>query len=325
MALVDDPHDVAEGHAQDDSPPTKPVIRRPEPRWDTWSVTLYEGLAQLLEDGAARVDTWTGHDLWTFEPGSPAAVEVANTEVRRDGSPWGDRPVRTAYQLGQMATKFTVEMARCMAPLVLEARPAPGIEALTRTSLEAASVVWWLFELGLTARQRVCRMQLLRRNSAKELEAAIAAVGGDPSVGTQETVAAVEAYGNELRLQPFGQKGNELEGQVRPTYTARVRRFTDDVGYQGSYNLYSGVAHAELAGLWRLLRQTGTRPDGTPIYHAGPDPRATHSAVQGALKAMMGSMERIVFLFGWTAPGRSEDVGAWIDHNNEELARLKEW
>jgi hypothetical protein len=288
-------------------------------------VALYEGLGQLLEDGAVRVDAWTGHDLWTFEPGSPAAGEVANTEVRRDSSPWGDRPVRTAYQLGQMATKFTVEMARCMAPLVRGARPAPKIEALTRTSLEAASVVWWLFELGLTARQRVCRMQLLRRNSAKGLGDAIAAVGGDPSVGTQETVAAVEAYGDELGLQPFGQKGNELEGEVRLGYTARVKRFTDDVGYQGSYNLYSGVAHAELTGLWRLIRQTGTLPDGTPICHAGPDPRATHSAVQGALKAMMSSMERIVFLFGWTAPGRSEEVGAWIDHNNEELARLTEW
>ena len=102
-------------------------------------------------------------------------------------------------------------------------------------------------------------------------------------------------------------------------------RPTEDVGYQGSYNLYSGVAHAELPGLGRLMEQTGTLRDGTPVYDAGPDPRATHSAAQGALKAMMGSMERIVFLFGWTAPGRSEDVGAWIDHVNDELARLKEW
>lgn len=286
---------------------------------------LYEGLGQLLEDAAARVDVWTGHDLWTFEPGSPAAIEVANAEVRRDGNPWGARPVRTVYQLGQMATKFTVEMARCLAPLVRSARPAPGIEALTRTSLEAASVVWWLFELGLTARQRVCRMQLLRRNSAKELEAAITAVGGDPSAGTWETVATVEAYGDEFGLQPFRQKGKELEGEVRPTYTARVKRFTDDVGYQGSYNLYSGVAHAELAGLWRLITQTGTLSDGTAIYHAGSDPRATHSAVQGALEAMMGSMQSIVLLFGWTVPGRSEEVGAWIQHVNDELARLQEW
>jgi len=100
-----------------------------------------------------------------------------------------------------------------------------------------------------------------------------------------------------------------------------VKRFTDAVGYQGSYNLYSGVAHAEPAGLWRLFRQTGTLPaDGAPVYDAGPDPRATFSSVDGALKAMMGCMTRIVFLFGWTAPGRSEEAAAWIDHNNDELA-----
>lgn len=286
---------------------------------------MYEGLGQLLEDAATRVNAWTGHDQWTFEPGSPAAIEVASAEVMLDGSPWGDRPVRTAYQLGQMATKFTVEMARCIAPLVRSARPAPGVEALTRTSLEAASVVWWLFELGLTARQRVCRMQLLRRNSAKELEVAIAAIGGDTSIGTGEAVAAVEAYGHELGLQPFDQNGNMLEGEVRPRYTARVKRFTDDVGYNGAYNIYSGVAHAELAGLWRLFRPINTLSDGTPIYDALPNPRATHSAVQGALKAMMGCMTRIVWLFGWTALGQSEEVGAWIDHNNHELAHLKEW
>ncbi|MDA8039458.1 MAG: hypothetical protein M0Z69_09915 [Actinomycetota bacterium] len=128
-----------------------------------------------------------------------------------------------------------------------------------------------------------------------------------------------------MGLQPFGQNGNELEGEVRPRYTARVKRFTDDVGYQGAYNIYSGVARAELAGLWRLIPDTGTLSDGTPVYAAGPNPRATFSAVDGALKAMMGSMERIVFLFGWTAPGRSEEVGSWIDHVNDELARLKEW
>jgi len=151
-------------------------------------------------------------------------------------------------------------------------------------------------------------------------------VGGDPSVGTRETVSAVEAYSDELGLQPFAQQGKGLEGEVRMGYTARVKHFTDDVGYRGAYNLYSGVAQAELAGLWRLFRQTGALPqDGTPIYDARPDPSAVFSAVDGAGKAMMGSMERIVFLLGWTAPGRSEEVGVWIDHNNEELARLKEW
>jgi hypothetical protein len=281
-------------------------------------------LADLLEETANRVDVWTGHDLWTFEPGSPASVEVANTETRQDGTPWGDRPVRTAYQLAQMATKYTVEMSRCIVPLVRAARPAPGIEALTRTSLEGASVVWWLLEEGLTARRRVCRVQLLRRNSAKELEKSITAVGANPSVAGQETVAAIEAECLQLGLAAFGQGGDELEGDIRLRYTKRVEKFTDDVGYQGAYNIYSGVAHAELAGLWRLFQQTeSVLADHSPIYGSKADPRATFSAVDGALKSMMGPMERIVLLFGWQAPGRSEDVGAMIDHVNNEMARLR--
>jgi hypothetical protein len=287
-------------------------------------MTLYEGLGTLLEEAAAQVDTWIGDGLWTFEPRSPAAIEVANTEVRTDGTPWGDRPVRSAYQLGQMAAKFTVEMAGCIATLVRAGRAAPGIEALTRTSLESASVVWWLFEPDINARQRVCRMQLLRRNSGKELEKATKAVGGDLSINAHESIPAVEAYGKALGLQPFAKNGDELEGETRLGYTARVKSFIDEVGYQGAYNIYSGVAHAELTGLWRLLKQTDTQPDTqAPIYHVGPDPVATFSAVYGALKAMQGSMWRISQLFGWTVPGRAQEVEAWIGHIDDEMARLE--
>lgn len=283
---------------------------------------MYDELADLLEDAAGRVDVWTGHEQWTIEQVSPAATEVANTETRKDGTPWGGRPVRTVYQYALMATKYTVEMARCIAPLVRSERPAPGIEALTRTSLEAASVCWWLLEENLTARQRVCRMQLLRRNSARELAASIAAVGASPTVAGQETVAGIEADCDALGLAPFGQNGNELEGEVRLGYTARVKKFTDDLGYQGAYNIYSGVAHAELAGLWRLFEQTASIPaDRSPVYDARPNPEATRAAVDGALKAMMGCMERIVLHFGWTVD-RSEEVGAFIDHINEVLGRV---
>ena len=103
-------------------------------------------LQALVDEVANRVDRWTGHTAWTFEPGSPASAEVANTEVRADGTPWGDRPVRTAYQCAQMATKLAVELSRCTALLIGARRPAPGIEAETRASLEAGSAAWWLLE-----------------------------------------------------------------------------------------------------------------------------------------------------------------------------------
>jgi hypothetical protein len=84
-----------------------------------------------------------------------------------------------------------VELSRCAALLIGAGRPAPGIEAVTRAALEAGSVAWWLLEDGLTARPRVCRMQLLRRNSARELTRSIQEVGENPAVvGTEQLSAS---------------------------------------------------------------------------------------------------------------------------------------
>ena len=155
----------------------------------------------------------------------------------------------------QMETKLTVELSRCAALLFGAERPAPGIEAVTRASLEAGSVV--AAGRGLTARQPVCRMQVLRRNSAREYARSIKEVGGDPGVAGKETVAGIEAECHDLGLAGFTQKGNELEGQTRLGYTARVKVLTDELGYQGGYSIYSGVAHGGLAGVWRLFGETG--------------------------------------------------------------------
>jgi len=114
-------------------------------------------LGGLVADIANRVDRWTAHAAWTIQPGSPASAEIASTEMKADGTPWGDRPVSTAYAYAQMATKLAIEYARCAALLIGTDRPAPGIETETRSTLEAGSVAWWLLDPGLTARQRVCR------------------------------------------------------------------------------------------------------------------------------------------------------------------------
>jgi hypothetical protein len=171
-------------------------------------MTFEDDLASLLAHVAEQVHQWTGHDAWIFEPGSPASIEVANTEVRLDGSPWGDRPVRTVYQCVQMATKYTVEMARCVSAVLTPNRPSPGLEVLTRSSLEASSVACWILESGLTARQRVCRLQLLRMNSAREMERAIAAVPG-ASLGDagSETRPNIESYCHALGLSFASLKG----------------------------------------------------------------------------------------------------------------------
>jgi hypothetical protein len=214
-------------------------------------------------------------------------------------------------------------MARCAAVLLNPTRPPVGIEVLTRSSLEAASVAWWLLEAGITARQRVCRLQLLRRNNARELERDIAEIGASPTIAV-DTVLSVEHDCHSLGLAPFERNGDKLESELRLRYTDRVKSLIDEWGYQGGYNIYSGVAHAELSGLWRLFQHVASMVhDHEPVHNIGPNREATHAAVRGLLLSMVAPMHQIVLHFGWKAPGKSEEVGAMIDHVNDVMARLK--
>src|ERR1700729_87924 len=69
-------------------------------------VAFSDELEVLVGEIAARVQRWTSQGGWVFSPGSAAAAEVANTEVRLDGSPWGERPVRTVYAYAQMEPRW---------------------------------------------------------------------------------------------------------------------------------------------------------------------------------------------------------------------------
>jgi hypothetical protein len=166
-------------------------------------------------------------------------------------------------------------------------------------------------------------MQLLRRNSARELAKSIKEIGEDPAVAGKETVAGIETECRALGLARFTQGGDKLEDQIRPGYTARVKALTDELGNQGAYSIYSGVAHAELAGIWRLFGETGmTLADRQSVQSPVAKPEASFAAADSMLKAIIGPVERISALFGWTVPGRGEDISATIDHIANEMQRL---
>lgn len=124
-------------------------------------------------------------------------------------------------------------------------------------------------------------------------------------------------------LDAFTQGGDKLEDQVRLGYTARVKALTDELGNHGAYSIYSGVAHAELAGIWRLFGETGmTLADRQPVYSPVAKPEASFAATDSMLKAIIGPVERIGALFGWIVPGRGEEISATIDYIAGEMQRL---
>ena len=229
-------------------------------------VTKEQELQQLILAVAGEVDVWTDQASWTPEPGSEAAHECANNEQRVDGTAWGEGPVRTVFARAQMAMKATIEHARAMATLIDPNRPALTQEALTRAALESSSVGWWLLEPGLGARRRVARMQLLRRNSAREYERTLDAISEDVTTAGGETIQVVEDYSVGLGLAAFTDKGKECEGEKRRSYTERAKLLTNQFGLEGAYEIYSSVAHGELAGLWRLFPNSMTASSGGAIW-----------------------------------------------------------
>lgn len=79
-----------------------------------------------------------------------------------------------------------------------------------------------------------------------------------------------------------------------------------------------------MAEVWRLFGETGaTFPTRRPIYGPAANPEASFAAADGALKSMMGPMERITLLFGWTVPGRGDEISATTDYMNSEMKRLR--
>ena len=149
-------------------------------------------------------------------------------------------------------------------------------------------------------------------------------MGEDPAVAGNETVAGIEAECHALGLASFTHGGDKLEDQERLRYTKRAQAFTDELGNKGAYSIYSAPAHAELAGIWRLFGRTGaTLPNRRPVHSPVANQEAAFAAADSALKAMMGPTERIALLFGWTVPGRAEEISATIEYMNSEMSRLR--
>ena len=287
---------------------------------------MTDELANLLASTADKVERWASLEVWTPESGSPGDSELRNAESGPAGV-WGERPVRSTFAHSQMAVNAVVQHARAVATLIDPPRTSLALDVLARGALEASAIAWWLLEPKLGARRRVCRMQLLRVNSARELAKAIAEAGADPALIGGETVADVQKYSADLGIGAFadvGSVGNaQCEGEVRPGYTKRVKDLTDDWGFDGAYSIYSGMAHAELYGFWRMYKPIASDLASKQTIHSiGPDDTATFAAANATLLALIAPMERAQMIFGWPAPGTSEEIGATIDSVNEALARL---
>lgn len=132
-----------------------------------------------------------GDPAWQSE----AACEITNSEVRADGSPWGETPVRTAYAASTafLFAGLDALMALRDSVNVSSTSYVPGV--LSRAAMEAGSQAFWLLEPGISARHRVIRSVLVRAGSAANLKETVEAVDPKASISDYgEDPAMVEAY-----------------------------------------------------------------------------------------------------------------------------------
>ena len=71
-------------------------------------------------------------------PGSEAAAEIANTEVRRAGDPWGEDPPRTAYAAANLMMTGVLDNFASMHRLIGVQMPVIGPTVVARSAIEIA-------------------------------------------------------------------------------------------------------------------------------------------------------------------------------------------
>jgi hypothetical protein len=230
-----------------------------------------QDLSQADADEIRAFLTRTCEDAGRWLPGtgwrpawqSEADGEVRNRELRTDGSPWGEDPVRTAYTAATVFLFAALDALLAFRDSVNMSTTSyvPGV--LSRAAMEAGSQAFWLLEPGIGARRRVIRSVLVRAGSAANLKETVEAVDPAETVSNYgEDPAMIEAYAQGLGLaytekkDQHGRKALECEGHRLPSYTSRAVALETAMKMSAGYRIYSGAAHAELYSVMQAWRST---------------------------------------------------------------------
>lgn len=254
--------------------------------------------------------------LWKTEPESEASREIK--ALTSDGLGLiTENSVRTAYSAAQMGVHVCVQHARAASEIVkLDISPM-SLEVLARATIDVAAATWWMTEERIGARRRVCRLQLLRINSAMELKKVTDQSGVTNDDGKYgESEADVINYSQQLGIAPFHNApglgvNSGCEQDVRPSYTARARALLDSYGVPPVYAMYSGSTHGELWSVWRHFEEDQDSTDRTnPLRRLVPNDVAQYSAVNVLLLSMLSQIDAVGRLFGWKP--ESQQGKLWV-------------
>ena len=216
-------------------------------------------LGPALEKLARIVGTRAARGRWALAWQSSAAKERTLTAamLRVDGTPWGDEPFDEVLLAIRLLLETVVEHVKAVRLMLDRGGELPlAIDSETRAALEAAALIWWLLDSGLTARERVARFYAYRRATAVELQRVHEKLGLDPDGDPASFVDVLDQhYQEELGLSVERRRDKKsgrtiwyCEGQHVVGYGERARGFLAGIGRErasGPYAYYCGAAHSE--------------------------------------------------------------------------------
>lgn len=255
-----------------------------------------------------------GSAKWEPEPGSEAAAEIANTEVRQTGAPWGENPPRTAYAAASLMMTGVLDNLASIHKLIGIEMPVIGPTVIARSAIEIASGAWWLMEPGIGVRRRVCRELVLSLESARRArqvaqEFQVHALAHGVQAGQEitdalqqeaEVLQRIMDLGIAAPTSGFSPKVENEKAESATNATAGVLKDVLRKYGPGSsiYRTYSAVTHGTLYGLMNFT-ESGVAADGSKLLSWQLCPELLDSTVQMAIAAFDQTYRRINKVMGW--------------------------
>ena len=251
-----------------------------------------------------------GPAKWEPEPGSEAAAELSNTEIRQGGDPWGEDPPRTAYAAANLLVTGVLDDLAGLWQMLDDQMSVIGPTVVARSAIEIASGAWWLMEPGLGARRRVCRelaLSLMSARRAKQVAEEFQAKGfqiGQEIADALQQEARVLQRITDLGITPptsgISPKIENERAEKATDATAAMLKAVLPASVPGEfvYRTYSAVTHGEIYGLMNFMAP-GVTSGGSTLLHWHLPPDVLDSTIQLAIAAFRESYRRINKVMGW--------------------------
>jgi hypothetical protein len=251
-----------------------------------------------------------GPAKWEPEPGSEAAAEFANTEVRQGGDPWGEDPPRTAYAAANLMMTGVLDNLASIHKLLGIEMPVIGPTVVARSAIEIASGAWWLMEPGIGARRRVCRELALSLESARRARQVAeeyrdqgVQVGQEITKALQQEARVMQRI-TDLGIAPASpglspRIENENAGSATDATAAMLKAvLPTSVPGTSVYRTYSAVTHGTIYGLMNFM-DPEVAADGSTLLNWHLPPDVLDSTVHLAIAAFGQTYKRINKVMGW--------------------------